>query len=50
MTQHQRFEQKCGHRLEAVKKTVGIPEFKQIELLEIALTRPSYIYERIDLT
>jgi len=35
--------------VEAVKKAIGIPEFKQTELLEIALTHPSYIYENLNL-
>lgn len=50
MEQHQKVEQKLGTRLEAVKKLLGLPDFKQIELLEIALTHPSYIYERVGLT
>ncbi len=35
--------------VEAVKKAIGIPEFKQIELLEIALSHPSHIYENLNL-
>ncbi len=31
--------------IEAVKKAINIPGFKHTELLEIALTHPSYIYE-----
>ena len=31
--------------IEAVKKKIGIPDFKQTELLEIALTHPSRINE-----
>lgn len=31
--------------IETVKQAIGIPNFKKIELLEIALTHPSYIYE-----
>jgi dsRNA-specific ribonuclease len=31
--------------IETVKQAIGIPEFKKTELLEIALTHPSYIYE-----
>jgi len=31
--------------IEAVKKAINIAEFKHTELLEIALTHPSYIYE-----
>jgi dsRNA-specific ribonuclease len=36
--------------IEAVKKAIGIPDFKQTQLLEIALTHPSRIYENINLT
>lgn len=36
--------------IEAVKKAIGIPDFKQTQLLEIALTHPSRIYENILLT
>ncbi len=35
---------------EAVKEAIGISEFKQTQLLEIALTHPSRIYENINLT
>lgn len=35
--------------IEAVKKALGIPEFKQTELLDIALTHPSHIYENLNL-
>lgn len=31
--------------IEAIKKVIGIPNFKQIDLLQVALTHPSYIYE-----
>ncbi|HEY9597825.1 MAG TPA: ribonuclease III domain-containing protein, partial [Cyanophyceae cyanobacterium] len=31
--------------IETVKQAIGIPNFKKTELLEIALTHPSYIYE-----
>ncbi|MEQ9355753.1 ribonuclease III domain-containing protein [Coleofasciculus chthonoplastes] len=34
-----------GIDIEAVKKAIKIPEFKHTELLEVALTHPSYIYE-----
>jgi dsRNA-specific ribonuclease len=50
MNQNQRFRKKSVHQFEAVKKTLAIPDFKQAELFEIALTHPSYIYERIDIT
>jgi dsRNA-specific ribonuclease len=36
--------------IEAVKKAIGIPDFKQTQLLKIALTHPSGIYENINLT
>jgi dsRNA-specific ribonuclease len=36
--------------IEAVKKAIGIPDFKQTQLLEIALTHPSRIYENSNLT
>jgi dsRNA-specific ribonuclease len=36
--------------IEAVKKAIGIPDFKQTQLLKIALTHPSRIYENINLT
>jgi len=35
--------------IETVKQAIGIPEFKKTELLEIALTHPSYIYENHNL-
>jgi len=35
--------------IEAIKKAIGIPNFKQIDLLQIALTHPSYIYENSSL-
>lgn len=35
--------------IEAIKKLIGIPNFKQIDLLQIALTHSSYIYENINL-
>ena len=31
--------------IETVKQAIGIPNLKKTELLEIALTHPSYIYE-----
>lgn len=31
--------------IEVIKKVIGIPNFKQIDLLQIALNHPSYIYE-----
>ncbi|MCA1991368.1 MAG: hypothetical protein LDL41_04865 [Coleofasciculus sp. S288] len=31
--------------IETVKQVIGIPDFQKTELLEIALTHPSYIYE-----
>lgn len=31
--------------IEVIKKVIGIPNFEQIDLLQIALTHPSYIYE-----
>lgn len=31
--------------IEAVKKAIGIPEFTRTDLLEIALTHPSKVYE-----
>jgi dsRNA-specific ribonuclease len=36
--------------IEAVKKAISIPDFKQTQLLEIALTHPSRIYENSNLT
>ena len=36
--------------IEAVKKAISIPDFKQTQLLEIALTHPSRIYENINLS
>lgn len=33
----------------AVKKRINIIDFKQVELLKIALTHPSYIYEKTKL-
>ena len=35
--------------METVKQAMGIPNFKKTELLEIALTHPSYIYENNNL-
>jgi dsRNA-specific ribonuclease len=35
--------------IEAVKKKIGIPDFKRTELLEIALTHPSRINENLAL-
>lgn len=35
--------------IEAVKKRINIIDFKQVELLKIALTHPSYIYEITEL-
>lgn len=35
--------------IEAIKIVIGIPNFKQIDLLQIALTHPSYIYENSSL-
>jgi dsRNA-specific ribonuclease len=35
--------------IETVKQAIGIPNFKKTELLEIALTHPSYIYENNNL-
>jgi len=35
--------------IETVKKAIYIPDFKKTELLEIALTHPSYIYENNNL-
>lgn len=35
--------------IEAVKKKIDIINFKQVELLKIALTHPSYIYETTEL-
>lgn len=34
--------------IEAVKKAIGIPEFTRTDLLEIALTHPSKIYQNDD--
>ena len=31
--------------IETLKKVIGIPNFKKTDLLDIALTHPSYIYE-----
>jgi dsRNA-specific ribonuclease len=31
--------------IEAIEKVIGIPNFKRIDLLQVALTHPSYIYE-----
>lgn len=36
--------------IEAIKKAISIPNFQRTELLEIALTHPSRIYETIKLT
>ena len=36
--------------IETVKKAIGIPEFTRTDLLEIALTHPSKIYENCKLT
>ncbi|PSM48464.1 hypothetical protein C7Y66_14215 [Chroococcidiopsis sp. CCALA 051] len=36
--------------IEAVKKRIDIINFKQVELLKIALTHPSYVYEITELT
>lgn len=35
--------------IEAIKKQLGIPQFNQTDLLKIALTHPSYIYENYNL-
>ena len=35
--------------IETVKQVIGIPDFKKTELLEIALTHPSHIYENNNL-
>lgn len=35
--------------IEAIKKAIGISDFKQIDLLEIALTHPSKVYENDNL-
>jgi dsRNA-specific ribonuclease len=39
-----------GINIEAVKTAIGIPNFQETELLEIALTHPSRIYEQPNLT
>lgn len=36
--------------IETVKKAIGIPEFTRTDLLEIALTHPSKIYENCKIT
>lgn len=42
MARRFQFEREKNNLLESAKKAVGIPNFKQLYFLEIALTHPSY--------
>jgi dsRNA-specific ribonuclease len=50
LTRIKGIEPKVSIDIQAVKKAIGITDFSQTQLLEIALTHPSRIYENIDLT
>lgn len=48
MERQERFEREKKLRLEAAIQAIGIPRFERIDLLEIALTHPSYVYEKLE--
>lgn len=50
LTRIKGIEPKVSIDIKAVKKAIGITDFNQTRLLEIALTHPSRIYENIDMT
>jgi dsRNA-specific ribonuclease len=49
MARRVQFDREKKYLLESAKEAIGIPNFGQLEFLEIALTHPSYVYERLDI-